>query len=341
MEILVRTLEDEIIAFLEANDNQVNSKEDIVNLLSDPNSFTYFKYLYQTHSIENLLRKNEHEFNGFLIKVKPEERYHELYQIRLANPILIGVNSNLKEIPTKSAKELNKLGIDKIQDIEFFEFYESQLRLLKYFYDESQRKDLPQKQPIIELLKHLDSIRIKDFQDELMHLGKQSSDYMEVLDDSKKIVSKSSFTAFMDTEKIHIQLGIGKNLKFPVLLYFGFGNHYPFSRSISGNKTYENRFNRLDYMSFETSDLKEIEKELKLNPVIRKNNLLRLIDNSQQNYLKHFNKHFSYNLRANEFNGEGEIDTKYDSILMIPETIRTKSAALVAYKYFSNNFSFN
>lgn len=347
MDLLVRTLEDEILSSIEGNyageEEYTTPDAAMLSLLADHPSYLPLAYLYKPISIKSLLAENNELFNGFVKRQGYSLGFDEVHKINITTPLLVGVKSSKKEVSLQLEKALaeKKLKMDYVLDIEFFEFYENNMLFLKHLFNrefELLNPNAMKNLGLYKLISHMQKSDLAEFDYALRTLGNNSADIIDVLDINKEIVSKATFTAFMDTEKIHLQLGIlaGKyqQNEFPLLLYFGYGNHNPFSRNIKGKDAANKRFNRLNALNGRKSDVSHIIADINKTSIKRKQSLLELIDDSQQNYPAYFKENFSYDARAKMYLGNLEIDKSMDMVLQIPEAIRAKSAALIAYRHF-------
>lgn len=343
MEILVKTLEDEIRSYLEANENDIsNLTQESLNLLKNSDYFLPYKYFYENLSLEFLLKRNPVLFEQIINREYKTNAFSELYQINLANPILVGMKKSIKELPQRLRLNLNLNGITNIEsilDIEFFEFYQNQFAFLKYLFDKEKDLINPKilnSKNVGYLVEYLQEMRFRDFSESLSLFNVNTSSLIDLIDIEREIMDSNCFTGFLDTEKIHLQFGLLKD-KSKVLLYFGYGNYYPFTRNVAGKNSSKLRFSKFDYLNGNSADINQIRLELEKSEATRNTNLLKLIDSSQQNYLQYFKEHFSYERRAKLYAGDLDIDKQGDRIFMLPNEIRTKSSALIAYNYFKYN----
>ncbi|MFT4244555.1 MAG: hypothetical protein ACMXYB_03835 [Candidatus Woesearchaeota archaeon] len=336
-EIFINTFIDEIQYYLDSD--KVLAHPNIEELNKFRSFFPLFSYSYYQEHIPNL-QIGESEFK--LGQKIPFSKDKTSFIIPLANQIRVELRkkrklnskySNLENILNK-----NKFTLNKIVDIEFFEYYQSQFRLVKDL--NKSRIDFQNKSSLNNILWALKVENEKNFE-QILSLDNSIEDGIlvlyELLED-KKIDSKI-FTGFLDTEKIHLQIAnINKSSQQRnILIYYGYGNYYPFTRNIIDKKEYENRLNRFDLINANEHEiLKYVQNKFNQEQEKIDKNLLVLINSSQREYSSHFNRYFSYENRLNKFKGNKKPLGGTDFFFSLNPRIRTKSAALIAYNMFKH-----
>ncbi|ELM3717537.1 hypothetical protein RYR53_000532 [Aeromonas hydrophila] len=242
--------------------------------------------------------------------------------------------------------------LENVLDIEFFERYEAHINYhlqltggIEEVYKEFSNSVEPSvnhkvmfrktKSPQ-SLIKLLYEMQFNEF--ESIFMGGDSSHLYDVLDDSGEKIDKKKFTAFLDTEKIHMQFAMcsfGPFKNIPVLAYFGYGNYYPFSQKVKNKNDRLERFSQIN-----KGDI--IDTEYYMRELTRSNNdktkdLQKKINECQKNYHEYFKEKFDLKdikKKHLENNGcENNYPSFVDSFMMLEPVIRTKSAALIAYEY--------
>lgn len=331
-----------------SNNEDLAEPHETEKLISD-NAFPHLKYFYSQDDIDLSI------FNGTPKVITIKNKNTSIIK-NIPNDIHVETRRASKRpdeyIYLKSRLTAAGITLEEVIDIEFFERYESHVNYNLELTGEIERVYEKYSDTITnsastggfirktkshrDLIKLLYKMEFKQF--ESIFMNESTSHLYDVLDDSGNKIDKSRFTAFLDTEKIHLQFAIcsyGIFKKIPILAYFGYGNYYPFSQAIKRKHDRLERFSQLnkgDDISIEYY-LKEIEK-----PSTKKaSELKNKINHCQKKYFEHFNENFNLErVREKHFAKNGN-KNKYsphiDSFMMLEPIIRTKSAALVAYDY--------
>lgn len=377
MTFLANSLEDEIYNWIVYNDpDACPSSEDILKCV-DGNHFNFLKFFYdgvadlkfftswlnkeyETLILENILN-SEIEI---LQKIKLNQNY---FQIPLANPLIVKITEEEKvssKYPIlENTLNLKNIKLNYILDIEFFESLKSHDDISNYLLSENNiysncnfnnmtfQDYLLNHKEIWEFHKSkLLDWNVEDLNFEIKNFAMSNlENLIDYYDCNFEKVDDKLFTSFLDTEKIHLQFAnvTYKNKQHNILAYFGYGNYYPFTgRSIDKKNASNKRFNKLDYLNGKNGNNSNYYlSELNKSSTIRKNNLLEIINLSQKNYLSHFNDNFSFDFRLNSYENKNclvmcDSDKSLNNFIKINPVIRTKSAALISYLYFQNNFNF-
>lgn len=336
----------------QSNGEYFATSEDIVKNI-EMNYFPILKYLYSNQSIEDLNNSNFFDKKEIIQKINSNT-----YRINeIPNRILVETRLNEKKASLfeKLQKELKKdrIKLEKIIDIEFFEYYEihqkyleslngkDEEKLLKFSDDKRSLKDkelnISFKWPSQrEMIRNFNKCDCSNF--EYTFFQEDPVKLIEVLNNNNDGINKKEFSTFMDTEKIHIQMAIcskGNQKNIPVLAYFGFGNYYPFAASI---KNKDNRFKRFSQINnSDNIDSKYYLKEIQKSQLEKEIYLKELINSSQLEYHSYFEKNFNLKKRKDifekKYNSKTEFSLFTDDLLMLDPIFRTKSAALIAYDY--------
>ena len=308
----------------------LNESEKIRN----SNEFAHLKYLYSNNSIKNLINNMPADFfkkikqNKYMFRLIPNEIFVE---IKVKEK-----NKNKYEKLENILKE-DRIKLDKIVDIEFLEYYKSHEQYLKYLTQINDIKGLK----VNRYLKEVLIMENKDF--EYLFYNEDSSVLINYLNDNLRELNKDSFTSFLDTEKIHIQLAIcskDDRKDIPILSYFGYGNYYPFNPKIKNKDTRFNRFSQIN--NNDNIDLNYYLREFNKSSTEKSIELKSLIDNSQQNYFQYFQKNFNIEKRRNmytrTYNSQIQLPLHIDKFMMLQPIWRNKFNSLIAYNYnFYNN----
>jgi len=337
------TLEEEIKEYIEDFNPDLIISDTSVKKLADSDSFPFLKYMYKGTSLKKVNKK----WNEF-IKKNRIYKGNNTYLFNLFEDIVVDVS--ISEKPTKDYVKLkhelykDNLVLSKVIDVEFFEYYSRHKFIINSLNGKIQNKingaDLRLKKVMQQIYDH-------DFYDFLGYLSlfgdHDSDDLLNFLTDEFKVDDKK-FTAFLDTEKIHLQfikLKRGKKTE-TVLAYRGYGNHYPFTKNISGKKIYNKRFDRFDVLN-QNYERKYYLTEFNKNGIEKNNFLLNWLDDCQQNYTGYFKNNFDYVERKNAYckkNKEKLCPKSFDDLLKLNPLLRTRASALIAYHYFEKNHIF-
>lgn len=336
-EIFIDDFEDEVQFYLDSDEilNNLNSQK--VNKLR--NIFPLFSYLYYQEQIPEL----QIEDSAFKLDRKiPFSKDKTSFIIPTGNQIRVDLRRenkpNSKYSNLEKILNSNNFTLNHVVDIEFFEYYQSQFNLIKDL--NKSKTDFQKKPNLSNLLWKLKEENEKEFE-YILSLDKTIKEGVIILYDilENDKINPKIFTSFLDTEKIHLQIAnISQNSQQRnILIYYGFGNYYPFTRNINYKKICEKRLNRIDLINANKQEiLKYIQAEFKLSQEEIDQNLLNLINSSQHTYLNHFNQNFSYQKRLEEFKGDKTPLGKADIFFSLNPKIRTKSAALIAYNMFKH-----
>ncbi|HDU8491120.1 TPA: hypothetical protein RG418_002110 [Aeromonas hydrophila] len=331
-----------------SNNEEFPNPYETEKLISD-NAFPHLKYFYSQDNIDLAIINGTPKViaikdkNTSIIKNIPNDIHVETRRASKRPDEYIYLKNRLID---------EGITLEEVIDIEFFERYEShvnynleltgEIESVYEKYSDTITNSASLSGFIRKTKSHRDLIkllyRMEFDQFESIFMNESTSHLYDVLDDSGNKIDKSKFTAFLDTEKIHLQFAIcsyGAFNKIPVLAYFGYGNYYPFSQSIKQKHDRLERFSQLnkgDDISAEYY-LKEIKKPSAKKSLELKNK----INNCQKKYYEHFNNNFNLeHVRKKHIAMNGN-KNKYsphiDSFMMLEPRIRTKSAALVAYDY--------
>ncbi len=273
----------------------------------------------------------------------------------IPNNILVHTNITKKKAEQYShlANKLRQKNItlEEVVDIEFFELYEAHElyklelngeidNLYNEFSNETtssiNKNNFIKKTSMRDIAKLLYRMKLEEFESTFM--GEDPSHLYDILDNTGKQVNKEKFTAFLDTEKIHIQLAIcshDKRKKIPVLAYFGYGNYYPFAQGIKNKDLRFGRFSQIN--SSDQIDHNYYIKEINKSKEIKERELKEKINFCQKKYHAFFMKNFSLEIIREKYHKSNESENKYpqfiDKLISLEPIIRTKSAALIAYNY--------
>ncbi len=302
--------------------------------------FPHLNYFYLKESFDIFKRNN---FNMDSIIKKKSKNLYQIYLNNKTNVRVINKSKEASNFPFLKEK-LKKIGfrLEEIIDLEFFEYFDLHEKYLEelnldYYSDSRVKLD-----SFSKLIYNFREFNIHSF--ESVFFKENPIDLIDCLNENDpKKISKESFTSFMDTEKIHLQFakiskGIKKNI--PVLVYYGYGNYYPFTQKIKNKNCRFDRFSMINYGDEFNS--KYFEKEFLKDKNLKSKELIEKLDYSQQNYYEYFKKNFNLDLRRKLFiekYGNPKFSKFIDSILMINPIIRTKSSALIAKEYFENKGS--
>lgn len=325
VEIFSGTAHMEILAELEAHDNDISdlTEEDTKRMLP---SFPLFDYLFNTQDIPEL-EKDEY---GLHLGSQYITQHGNQFTIPTANKILVEERVTQKD-PDKyktlqKALECTGERLESVVDIEYFENNRDQKDFVLALTED--RRNIGTKMQ--QLQKHIKKLKESEFEHafDFVSQGEYTLDRItEVLSDER--ADKKAFTALLDTEKIHMQFAnVGTKVR---LVYFGYGNHDAFTRNLPGKNRNERRMARIDLINNPAG----LQVQLAKSNERHEQDLLQLINVCQQGYEEHFQNHFSYDSRLKEFRGEAD-SHEVDPILMLPERIRSKSAALIAYNQLAS-----
>ncbi len=111
MNILVKTIEDEIFADIDSNlcgddflnQNLNNLKLNIDSLKKIP-SYVPLRYLYENLSLGSILKKDQIQFNKFIQKIYLKPDFELGYKLNTADPILVGVKTKISNIKSDKLK---------------------------------------------------------------------------------------------------------------------------------------------------------------------------------------------------------------------------------------------
>jgi len=327
VEVFANKLDWEILADLEGNMNDTSSMTE-EELEQQKRNYPLFRYLFEQEDIPTLCEGEYGLCVGDQVIRNTEKKSrtsNNKYIIPTANKILVEKRENKKDPKDfpELANAMKKLGrpFDYVQDIEFFESYLDQRRLA-----ESLLRGFDKNKTGMGWVKQqVRSLNGRDFEEAMSFVSDYSIvDLMDVLEEEK--ADKRQFTAFLDTEKIHLQLVQSNNEQ--ILVYFGYGNHNAFTRNLPGKGQHLARASRIDHIRDPDSTF--LKSQFAQPTHIRRHNLKELININQQNYEQYFLNNIGYDSRLASFQGEHN-SAAIDQILMIPPRIRTKSAALIAY----------
>lgn len=333
-ELFLNSFSDEVNYYLESNENPL-IEIDNNNERYFRDIFPLFSYLYFQEIIPNLRYKNGIlSLNESNISSNKSENS---FIIPTANPIQVDmrreIKSSIKYSNLENILQKNQIKLNHIIDIEFFEYFPKQKRLIKNL--EKTHNSYTKSPSFNSLLWGLKKEEEKDFEQILTIDKKINSGILTLYDILEENTVKTDiFTSFLDTEKIHLQFA---NISYGskqenVLVYFGYGNYYPFTRNIKSKNSFENRLNRLDYINTNQNEtLEYIQSQLGLDPNNKKKQLLDKINSSQEQYEDHFTRNLDREIRLQQFKGTQLPLGEVDRFFMINPSIRTKSAALIAY----------
>jgi len=186
------------------------------------------------------------------------------------------------------------------------------------------------------LVRKLYESEFEEFEEVL--LGEDPFNFFEIMNEKVNKISGSAFSAFLDTEKIHIQFAMcsfGAYEDVPVIAYFGYGNYYPFSTMLKNKNDRFMRFSQLN--SSDEIKVDHFLNEIKKSKLQKSNELKSKINECQKSYRNHFENNLNFSTRRerfiNKYGENGEYPEYVDRLMMLEPAIRTKSAALVAYDY--------
>ncbi|WP_039978425.1 hypothetical protein [Vibrio jasicida] len=308
------------------------------------NCFPHLKYFYDSSSIVDI--KNIENYEDVVITSKSITNIAYIHNI----PNKIIVETRVDEKSAKDFSFLNNelakesITLEKVIDIEFFETYKahenylihldcSLEEILERYSDETSKMG-----PLSHrgLVRKLYESEFKNFEEVLF--GEEPAKFYDLLDDNISKISTRSFSAFLDTEKIHIQFAIcsfGKFKEIPVLAYFGYGNYYPFASYMKNKNDRYNRFSQLNHGDL--IDLNYYISEIKKSKNQKTREIQSKINECQLGYLEHYNSNLNfYSRRSTHMSKHGngyEFPEFVDRLMMLEPATRTKSAALIAYDY--------
>lgn len=307
------------------------------------NYFPHLKYFYDSSPIVDM--KNIDKYENF---VKTDRDSNIAYIENVPNKIV--VETRVDEKPAKDfsflSSELAKKAItlEKVIDIEFFETYKShenylinlddslEERLEQYSDETHKMKPLSHR----GFVRKLYELEFSNFEDVLF--GEEPSKFYELLDDNISKISGSAFSAFLDTEKIHIQIAVcsfGNLKEVPVLAYFGYGNYYPFASYMKNKNDRYGRFSQLNHG--DVIDLDRYISEIRKPKDLKTKEIQHRINECQLGYLEHYKTNLDFYSRRTAHlkkHGSGDEFPEFvDRLMMLEPVTRTKSAALIAYDY--------
>ncbi len=338
------SIEEEISNIYEEHGEENHTKKEIKMAISN-NDFSLINYMYGETNMDSVLKKLDQYKNSKIIEM-PKNNFNFL----LCEPITVKVEESKKNVKDYSEIEKilnqNKYNLVSIKDIEFFENYLPQVTAFNHLVGnyEPYINTLSDKKigttTYKEFIKKELDKELIGFEDYHKFFGKDH--FSEIINHitEKNVLDKNSFTSFLDTEKIHIQLiEYQKRAKKPkkeiILGYFGYGNHYPFTKNIKCSNISEKRHNKIDNMS--KINKQYYETQLKIPEHHKINQIIELIKTSSQTYEKYYKKQLSYEKRRNEYeNSKKPIFCEtFDKTMLINEKTRTKASALIAVDYFN------
>jgi len=343
MELGISSLDVAIIWYVDyfSNGEEYPSDKQIEECITK-NSFPHLKYFYDSSPIKDMLKVGN--YDDIVCKQNENTTYIE----NLPNKLVI--ETRVCDKPAKNFPYLitelkkNNITLNKIIDIEFFESYKSHENYLINLDDslEDKLKSYSDTKNKYRTISHKGLVR-KIYESEFKHfeevlLGGEASGFYDLLDENLDKIAKGEFSAFLDTEKIHIQVAIcsfGNLKEIPVLAYFGYGNYYPFASHLKNKNSRFARFSQLNHG--DTIDLQYYLDEIKKPKQVKTVEIKRKIDECQQGYFSHYQNNFDiYSRRTQHIakNGDGsEYPVYVDRLMMLEPVTRTKSAALLAYNY--------
>lgn len=335
------TLEDEIREEIMDNNPELFISQETAKKIAKTNNFPFLNYMYKGTSLKLTNWKQFQKENKIY-------DYGKRFVFNLFEEIYVDIS--IEEKPTKDYIKLKKnlkkekLTLNKVIDIEFFEYYSRHKLIIDHLNGFTQNHIDRTDSPLKEWLKQHYEHEFNDFLGYLQLFGDDNPDkLLDVLVNNSRVDDKK-FTTFLDTDKIHLQfveLQNGKK-KETVLAYRGYGNHYPFTKNISGKKICDKRYERFDALN-QDQDIDYYKKEFNKSNIQKNNFILNWLDNCQSNYTDYFNKNFSYIKRKASFirkNGDETFLTSFDNLLKLNPLLRTRASALTAYHYFSENSIF-
>lgn len=306
------------------------------------NYFPHLKYYYDSSNIKDFISIDNYKD----IVVPIDKKITHINN--LPNKIVVETRVEEKKSDDFSflKNELDKKNItlEKVIDIEFFEYLKSHENYLIHLDDsiEDKLKGYSDKTGPMSNISHKGLVRkiyeseFKEFEEVLF--GNDPAKFYDILDKNLKKIDNRCFSAFLDTEKIHIQLAICtyETIKeVPVLAYFGYGNYYPFISCMKNkNKRYA-RFSQLNHG--DKIDGRYYIEQIMKSGDSKDEEIKNIINDCQLGYYDYFDKNLSFASRRDQYiakNGEGnEFPELVDRLIMLEPIIRTKSSALVAYNY--------
>ena len=338
------TLEEEIKELIEDYNPDLRISEKEAGSIAKSNSFPFLKYMYKGTSLDKINKTWDQ-----LIETNKIYDSKETYVFNLFEEITIDIY--VSEKPTKKYVKLRdilkkeKFKLNKIIDIEFFEYYSRHQFIINHLNGKTQKTiNQTEDHRFKEYIKHSFEHQFNDFLGYLKLFGGHNSDeLLNFLVDESRIDDRK-FTAFLDTEKIHLQfVELEKNRKKEIILaYRGYGNHYPFTKNIPGKKIYDQRYKRFDVLN-QNQDLQYYIKEFEKSKFEKNDSVLNWLENCQKNYTSYFEDNFNYTDRKNNFlkrNSKDIMPTSFDDLLKLNPLLRTRASALVAYHYFKENSIF-
>ncbi|MCA9496571.1 MAG: hypothetical protein KC589_06510 [Nanoarchaeota archaeon] len=352
MELFVDTLEREIEFYLESANPNIILDSNKINQLISSNIFPNLSYFYNGNDLNELLTNYPNLFNksnNFFKKIEDDKTFNFIDNFKLANPLSVGLKINSKPLNNytnlrKSLIEKN-IRLEKIIDVEFFEFFKEQKWFLNNISGRNEEKINTKhfhNEKLRNLIANFENKDLTDLEEICNLMGMDITKVLEYINEDYSRLNGNVFTAFMDTEKIHLQFVKCKfNNKSKILLgYYGYGNHKPFMPSLKSKNVSDIRFMREDHLNSKLN-LKYYLDELKINNLQTIRNLLNKLNSSQKNYPSYFAKHFSYESRLKQNTNSNKIIDKNDKIFMLNPNTRTRAAALSAYMFFQSMESLN
>jgi hypothetical protein len=333
MEPFVLTLEDEIAYYLESNDNVYYEFEGSLSKFASENYFPFLSLIYGNLSIFDFFRVGSSDVTSFL---NPRIINSDInkYKFNLANPLIVRFRNERVQKNNRLEKLLQREGIKLIKeiDLEFFEYKKEQEDYFNNYIGINPILGKNRNFKIIELLEKLREEQIKDFENDLNLFG-DLENLFSVIDPDKETIDPKQFTAFLDTEKIHLKFALIKHndKEKIVLTYFGYGNYYPFTKNIKGKKAFKNRFLRYSF----DSDLEDFREYLKRPESYGIHKIQELLNKGHLEYENYFNQYLSYSLRLSQTNSK-PITEDLDKLFILNQRTRTRPAAFIAYSLFKN-----